>query len=578
MQTKTLLISLVFATCFIIGCKKNVGDGNSGTQPADSTVIITPPVDPPTASSIGFFLNEWQPKTFVAPSYTDTTIPASAAYTVTVNPGTVITKIAPTLFGNNTNIWTTQMVTEPVLLNHITNLHPYILRAPGGSLRDVYFWNAPKNTPPTDAPASLLNATGTSSAAGYWYGKNTESWTLSLDNYYNMLRQTGNQGIITVNYGYARYGTSANPVAAAAHLAADWVRYENGRTKYWEVGNENYGDWEAGYRINTTTNKDGQPEIITGELYGRHFKVFADSMQKAAREIGKTIYIGATMVEAPPQSWNTNTVKTWNSGLLTQVGNSADFYVVHNYYTPYNTNSNATDILNTATIVTKNMMDYVTQTIQSAGLQPKPIALTEWNIFATGSKQQVSHIAGMHATMVLGELLKNKYGQASRWDLANGWDNGNDHGLFNIGDEPDGAPKWNPRPAFYHMYYFQKLLGDRLISSSIANNTNIETYASSYTSGEVGVTLVNKSESIQTVQVNIQNFNVGNRFYWFTLTGGNDNGDFLRKVFVNGKGPSGASGGPENYTTLKAYSATTQNGIKITVPSRCVINMVIDKK
>jgi predicted ABC-type ATPase len=56
-----------------------------------------------------------------------------------------------------------------------------------------------------------------------------------------MLQQTGNEGMITVNYAYARYSTSANPVAAAAHLAADWVRYDNGRTRYREIGNENDG-------------------------------------------------------------------------------------------------------------------------------------------------------------------------------------------------------------------------------------------------------------------------------------------------------------------------------------------------
>ena len=44
------------------------------------------------------------------------------------------------------------------------------------------------------------------------------SWTCSVDKYYQMLQQTGNEGIITINYGYARYGTAANPVAAAAHL------------------------------------------------------------------------------------------------------------------------------------------------------------------------------------------------------------------------------------------------------------------------------------------------------------------------------------------------------------------------
>lgn len=65
-------------------------------------------------------------------------------------------------------------------------------------------------------------------------------------------------------------------VASAAHMAADWVRFDNGRTKYWEIGNENFGDWEAGYRINTANNHDGQPEFATGLLYGQHLKVFAD--------------------------------------------------------------------------------------------------------------------------------------------------------------------------------------------------------------------------------------------------------------------------------------------------------------
>jgi aspartate 1-decarboxylase len=581
MYTSRFVSLYVFAISILaMSCKKSIEASTGGGTGNDTivTVVVTPPVDPPTAGTIGFFLNDWVPKTFVAPSFIDTTIPASASTTVTVNTANVITKVAPTLFGNNTNLWSTQMVTESSLMNHITNLHPNILRAPGGSISDIYFWNAPKNTAPADAPASLLDANGNAAAAGYWSGKNDESWTLSLDNYYNVLQQTNSKGIITVNYGYARYGTSTNPVATAAHLAADWVRYDRGRTKYWEVGNETYGDWEAGYRINTATNKDGQPQIVTGDLYGRHFKVFADSMHKAAVEIGATIYVGATMVEAAPQSWNTTTVKTWNTGLLSQVGNSADFYIVHNYYTPYNANSNATEILSTATTVTATMMNYTTQTLQSTGLPIKPIALTEWNIFAAGSKQNVSHIAGVHATMVLGELIKNKYGEASRWDLANGWDSGNDHGLFNNGDEPDGVAKWNPRPAFYHMYFFQKILGDRCVGSSVAGNASVDAYASSYTSGQAAVTLVNKSDVEQQVEVKVQNFNVGTRFYWYTLVGGNDNGEFSRKVFVNGKGPSGAAGGPVDYPTLKAYSASAQNGIRVTLPARSVVNMMIDKK
>jgi hypothetical protein len=580
MKNHLMACLIIFASLIniFLSCKKASSSNPTPPVVPDTTVVIQPAIDPPNAATIGFFLDDWQPKNFVTPTYIDTAIPSFANYTVTIDRSSVITKIPRSLFGNNANIWMTQMVTEPTLLNHISNIHPHIIRFPGGSLSDVYFWNAPDATPPADAPASLVQSNGTSTTAGYWYGKNNANWTISLDNYYNMLQQTGNQGLITINYGYARYGKSSNPVATAAHLAADWVRYDNGRTKYWEIGNENFGDWEAGYRINLSANMDGQPEILTGQLYGQHFKVFADSMRKAAQEIGKTIYIGAVTAEAQPQSWETSTRRNWNTGLLGAVSNSPDYYVVHNYYTPYNTNSNAADILNSAAIETKKMIDYVPQALQSSGATLKPFALDEWNIFATGSMQMVSNINGLHADLVLGELLKNKFGMSARWDFANGWDNGNDHAMFNIGDEPGGVPKWNPRPAFYHIYFFQKFLGDRLVSSSIQNTTDIVTYASSYTSGEVGVTLLNKSTDAKTVEVKIQNFRKGDRFYWYTLTGGNDNGEFSRKVFVNGRGSDYISGGPSNYTSLKAYSSQAVNGIRVIVPARAVVFMAIDKK
>lgn len=576
-------LKFVFVTACAVGflsaCKKsNSGGSTPPPPPPPPTDTVKPQVDPPLANTIGFFLDDWQPVNFTVPSYQDTVIAGPAAYTVTVDRSAVITKVPRSIFGNNSNLWMTQIVTEPVLMNHITKIHPHIIRFPGGSISDVFFWNSMNNAPPADAPAQLLNAAGVSSPSGFWYGKNAEGWTFSVDNYYNMLQQTGNKGIITINYGYARYGKSANPVAAAAHLAADWVRYDNGRTQYWEIGNENYGDWEAGYRIKTADNQDGQPEILTGQLYGQHFKVYVDSMKKAAQEIGKTIYIGAVLVEAQPQSWETNTRKNWNNGVMTEVNGKADFYVVHNYYTPYNTNSTAADILNTATTETSKMMNFVKQSWQTNGATAKPIALDEWNIFATGSKQQVSHINGMHAVLLLGEALKNSYGMSARWDLANGWSNGDDHGMFNNGDEPDAVPKWNPRPAFYHMYYFQKFLGDRVVASSISGTTDIETVASSFTSGETGVTLTNKSTTNRTVEIKINNFRKGNRFYYYVLSGGTDNGEFSRKVFVNGKSSTYASGGPANYETLNAYSSSTTNGIKVTIPARSVVCLVVAKQ
>ncbi len=556
-------------------CKKK---GGSTPPPPGDTTTVSPQVDPPLANTIGFFMDDWQPRTFSAPAtFTNTAVPAAAGVTVTVDRSNVITKIPRGFASNNSNLWMGQLVTEPSLMTHITNLHPHIIRFPGGSISDVFFWNAQPNTPPSDAPAQLVQDNGTPVAAGFWFGKNTASWTFSVDNYYSMLQQTGNKGMITINYGYARYGTGANPAARAAHLAADWVRYDNGRTQYWEIGNENFGNWEAGYRINTANNQDGQPEFLTGQLYGQHFKVFADSMRKAALEIGKTIYIGAVMSESAPEPWWTPTASNWNSGLASAAGNTPDYYIVHNYYTPFQTNATAQVILNTPVTVTQTMMDYVKQTISGYGLTQKPVILGEWNITSSGSRQQVSHINGLHAVMVLGESLKNKIGLTARWDLAKGWSNGDDHGMFNQGDEPDGVPKWNPRPAFYHMYFFQQYLGDRLVSAS-SGNADIIAYGSSFSSGETGVALVNKATDPKSVQVDIKNFKKGSRFYWYTLTGGTDNGEFSRKTLVNGVTSGSVAGGPSNYIELSPYSGSTANGIRVVVPGRAAVFMVVSKQ
>lgn len=573
-KMKWLFAITLLAAMAGCGKKTDTGGGNTGGGTGGGGTVT--PTDPTTANTIGFFMNEWNGKTFSVPSSADAAKPTAAPTSyVTIDAGTVLTKIPPTYNAHNANSWMTQMVTEAPLITHLTNLKPNVIRFPGGSISDVYFWNKPFNSPPSDAPAQLLDANGVASAAGYWGGQTTDSWTISLNNYYTMLQQTGNQGMITVNYGYARYGTGTNPVAQAAHVAADWVRYDNGRTRYWEIGNECNGTWEAGYRINTANNKDGQPEIINGALYGQHVKQFIDSMKKAAQEIGKTIYIGTYILEAQPAAWQTTTDQTWNSGVLPRVNSITDFYIIHSYYTPYQTNATAAEILNTATDNTAAMMTYYKNNLTTAGNTIKPIALTEYNITSQGSKQQVSFVNGMHALMVMAEAIKNNYGFTCRWDLSNSYDNGNDHGLFNSGNEP-GVAKWNPRPAFYYMYYFQKYMGDRMLKSTTIGG--ITAYASSFTSGEKGAVLVNKTTTTETVNITLQNATAGSKYYWYTLTGGTDNGEFSSKVYVNGNGPSEPTGGPSStYTTITANAAASAGGINVTVPARGVVYLVIDK-
>ncbi len=568
----------VSAAWLLFSCTKKASGSSPVTPPTDTTVVIAPAIDPALAGTIGFFLDDWQPRTFTPPSYNETPLAGGIVNTVTVDASSIITKIPLSVFGHNAVWWMGPVAGLNDFIEPITNLHPHIIRFPGGSSSDAYFWNAQQGVNPPDAPAMFTKDDGTKEPASYTYGKTNLNWQCNLDNYYTMLQQTKNKGIITINYGYARYGTGASPVAAAAHLAADWVRYDNGRTQYWEIGNENFGNWEWGYRIDVAANKDGQPEFLTGALYGSHFKVFADSMQKAATEIGKKIFIGAVTAEAPsPEAWQTNTRKTWNTGMMPAVNGKADFYVVHNYFTPYNTNANADIILSSALTEPAAMMTYVTQTLQANGAAIKPIALDEWNITSNTSKQQVSNISGVFASLVMGEVLKTKYGMAARWDLLNGWSNGDDHGLFSAGDEP-GAVKWSPRPSFYYLYFMQKMLGDRLVATELSGNAGVKAYGSTFSSGEAAVALVNTTNAAQVTEIKTKNFRTGNRFYWYSLEGSNDNGEFSRKVLVNGAGPTGVAGGPANYATLKANAAVTSNGIRVNIPPRGAVYIVIDKK
>ncbi len=504
------------------------------------------------AQSTNFFFDAWNPKDFSIDGFESRDEPSGLPdASVMVDLDVKINKVSPCIFGNNSVVWATRLYDQPKFVQHVTDLNPHVLRFPGGSLSDTYFWDATPETRPVDIPPDM----------DYWAGQNTPSWSMSLDDYYKLLNSTNSEGSICINYGYARYGLSEHPVNQAAHYAADWVRYDNGRTTFWEIGNENFGSWEAGHEINTDLNKDGQPKTISGQLYGQHFKVFADSMRNAAASIGHQIKIGAVAMES--KVTYDQVMQNWNSSMMQETGDVADYYIVHSYYTPYQENSSPSVILNSAS-KTASYQEYVWNDLQKAGFNKVPVALTEWNIFAEGSSQQVSNIAGLHAALVLGQLMNNGYGFATRWDLVNGWGNGNDHGMFSYGGEPN-VPTWNPRPAFYYMYYFQKFSGDWAVQAVVNNDEDIEAYATIFNSGETGIIVVNKTSEQKIVKITIKDFSPG-QYYYYSLEGGGENLPFSRKVFVNGQTTTYAAGGPGDYVNIKPFgNVAVANRVKVEV-------------
>ena len=163
-QIPTVLLGFVIISSLSISsCKKNKG----GTPDPVDTTTVNPQVDPALASTIGFFIDDWEPRNFTIPtSATAASVPGAAGVTVTIDRSSVISKIPRSFAGNNSNIWMTQMVTEAPLLDHLTTLHPHLIRFPGGSMSDIFCWNAQPIVAPGAAAAQLIRAIGRSATAG----------------------------------------------------------------------------------------------------------------------------------------------------------------------------------------------------------------------------------------------------------------------------------------------------------------------------------------------------------------------------------------------------------------------------
>lgn len=563
-----------------VACEKK-NDGRPEPYPAypDDLPQVT---DVNFTNILGCFIDGVEEKTALIPGAYDAMdgIADSSTVRVVLDPTRVISEVSKFVYGNNVNQYCGDFKFITHLSEYITLLNPHILRYPGGLHSNEFFWNAHgRANLPDDLPIRLLNSEK-NEFIPYWVpGFAGDSWNFNLDDFYGFLKATNTEALFTVNYSYARYGTGPDPVGTAAHLAADWVRYDFQKTQelglaptqYWEIGNENCASWASGYWIDTSLNQDGQPERISPKLYGQHVAVFADSMRKAAAEYGHSIYIGSQ-----------NDV-----GVFEGAGNAPDWMVDHTYFTPYAQNSNAKGILSS---VKNEIPRYPLKTNNETtkyGISLKPTTLTEWNIFAEGSGQNTSYINGMHAVQVLGEMIKNQYGLANRWDIVNGWSSsGDDMGMFSLGSDPDGmAGRGNPRAMFYYMYYFQNFMGDKMVNHAMDGaTTDIIVYPSTFSSGEMGIILVNKGTTSQVVQFYFRNFEPGDRFYYYTLTGGNERAaegspakEMSRQVFVNGIGPKLKLGGPiDELLTIKPFSAEVTNTFKMESPALSVQFILIE--
>ena len=143
-----------------------------------------------------------------------TAVPPPSTIHLNVNASRPVRTVDARHFGVNTATWDYSLDTS-ASISLLRQMGTTTLRFPGGSTADVYDWQS-----------------------------DTGGGT-SFDGFADVATSLGAQAFITVNYG-----------SGTAQQAAAWVAYSNVTNhyafKYWEIGNENYGDWE--YDTNALPN------------------------------------------------------------------------------------------------------------------------------------------------------------------------------------------------------------------------------------------------------------------------------------------------------------------------------------
>lgn len=507
------------------------------------------------------FTENWKARNYSwATSITPKTLNASSspAATVNVNISTLVSPVLPTQFGVNTNFrdGSDQRSRDSLYDGIIT-----AMRFPAGSGSNTYFWDG-------NIPAQMNNYYDNTGAVKSVSGINgMNSNYMTPDIFIQFKNDINGQPIVVVNYFYARYGiTSAGTRAArvqqAADYAAGFVRKLNielgGKIKYWEIGNECYGQWEVGYNVvNSSIGK------VTGKEYGQDFCVFAQAM----KAVDPTIKIGAIV---------NDTDDGWNGGVLPEVQNTADFLSVHEYFTSVAdaTASNILAAVSQISGIKSTLNSCITKyTTKNAGYFP--FVLSEFN---SRGPYNCSMINGLFITQILGEVVKNGFGLSTLWVSEWSW-NSKDlstHG-FLAKDDPEQAD-YTPRQSYIPFYYYSKCFGDYMVSSS-SNSNNIKCYASTFSSGESGIVLVNTSNATKTVKLNFAN-NSGNlsvdKIQWYefyantiepTVSG-------YKKFYINGATSTTTGGGPANLNAVKPYEATMPTNGVISMPAYSVFFIV----
>jgi hypothetical protein len=186
-------------------------------------------------------------------------------------------------------------------------------------------------------------------------------------------------------------------------------------------------------------------------------------------------------------------------------------------------------------------------------------------------------VDGMFVTQILGEVIKNNIGLATMWVSEWKWSPDQEPKSFLAVQDPD-QKDYTPRPVYMPFYYYGKCFGDHMLHCDISGS-GIKAYASRFSSGEIGVAVVNTSGNNQVVQIDLQNLvdSIVDKIDWYEVYANSiEPGD--KKFYINGQTGVTAGGGPEEYYKVSPYRSKVEENVVLDLPAYSINFMVIKIK
>lgn len=486
---------------------------------------------------------------------------------VTINATDVINTVPTNAFGIFMAVWDTWGGDTP---NQLKQAGVTAMRYPGGSYADSYDWST----------YQMIPAFGQAGNIGYLSGYT------DMGHFIQLMSNAQEQAVISVDWG-SGFLWNANKTALAIpntngspQEAAAWVAYCNANTniygtpndvtigvdaegnnwqtagywammraasplaqndgynflrinhpapvgiKYWEVGNEPYGngyygggnDWECDYAVpypytNYTRYANA---LLSPGAYGQAVKAFSTAM----KAVDPTIKVGAYSSTPPADySWDylsgVNNGQHWTPLVLAQCGSNIDFVIVH-WYPTFSDNvgtSLLSEVGSTIPVMFSGTGPYPHTGVNS-GLEdwitnycPNPgnvqIAITEFGadnspylVTSTNGMPILGPVEALFAADCISTWLDYPaYANADWLD----WD----------GDSFMGSGSNGPVVCAYQMLRHWAAPGDAIVKAA-SDTSTLRAQAAMQPNGRLDILLINESiSSTERVNLTITNANLG---------------------------------------------------------------------